>query len=176
MTLPGMSSGIISQTIFLNEKMEIIETMNKRVINGRYVYVSNRRESAANRADVKIIADKENAVLFSTIYFEEAKTSMTPGGIAELEKAVAYLKANPKSKVYLAAHSDSRGSIGYNRQISEDRAKAVIDYMVSKGIKRNRITSKGYGKTRPLNTYGAAPASEEEHQKNRRVEIYVKDN
>ena len=175
LTLPDKSSGIISQTIFLNDKMEIIETVNKRVKNGRYIYVSNSKEYAASRADVKIIAEKENAALFSTIYYEQAKASISDIGITELDKVVNYLKDHPAAKVYLAAHTDSRGSIGYNLRLSEDRAKAAIKYLNTKGINSNRISGKGYGKEKPLDTYVPASATEEEQQKNRRVEIYIKD-
>jgi predicted CXXCH cytochrome family protein len=176
MTLPDKNSTIVGQTVFLNEKMEVIETINKRVVNGRYVYASNSRETPLNRSIVKIAPRKENALLLATIYFNKDQASVAADGVSGLNSAVEYLNKNPKSRVYLAAHSDSRESIGRNLRLSEERAKAAINYLISKGIKRFRISSKGYGKTKPVTEYEAVRQSEEQNKKNRRVEIYVKDN
>lgn len=174
-TVPDSSSGIVSQVVFLNDRMEVIEVVNKRVKDGRYVFVSNTREPSATRARVQVFADKSNAVLFGTIYYEQASATITSASFSELDKAVQYLRDHPASRVYLAAHTDSRGSIGYNQQLSEQRAAAAKQYIISHGIKKTRVTGKGFGSSKPANTYGSKPATEEAHKKNRRVEIYIKD-
>ncbi len=176
MNMPAENNSIVTQTVFLNDKMEIIETVNKRVSKGRFVYTENSREPVETRFPLKITANKENAVSFSSVYFDEEKATISPEGISGLEKVIEDLRKNPKSKAYLTAYSDSKKSVSYNLKLSESRARAAIDYIVSKGINRNRITSKGFGKTKPLNTHEVVPVPEEVNKKNRKVEIYIKDN
>ena len=75
----------------------------------------------------------------------------------------------------MGAHCDSRESPLYNLQLSENRAKATIDYLVAKGINRNRLTAKGYGESRPVNRcVDGVECSEAEHQQNRRTEFKIR--
>jgi outer membrane protein OmpA-like peptidoglycan-associated protein len=155
--MPDSASGILARAIFVNPKMELIETINMRLVNGRYM-----------------LSDKENATLLSTIYFDEMKVGISSNGMAELDKVIIYLKEHPKSRIYLAPRSDAREFKEYNHQFSTERAKSAIDYIVSKGIRRSRITSKGFGNATPADTYGITPTTENENQQNRRVDIYIK--
>jgi len=71
-------------------------------------------------------------------------------------------------------HTDSRGSDKYNLALSERRAKSTVRWIVSKGIKKNRITGKGYGETQLVNDCtNDVPCTEEQHQQNRRSEFII---
>lgn len=168
-SLPPKKSGIVSQTIFLNDDMEIVDVINKRVVNGRYVYVANSKEASTNKADVRIVSNEGNAILYSSIYFNGQETLLTADGQTKLENAAKYLVGSPGSKAFLAAHTDA-GKVN-RTHISELRAKAVMDYLVSKGIARNRIKEIGKGNTR---VYEIAPEMEDKEQKNK-VDVYIKD-
>jgi outer membrane protein OmpA-like peptidoglycan-associated protein len=174
LSLPGKSSGIASQTIYINEKMEVIETINKRPAGGHFVYVLNSKENQANKAVVKIFTTKENAVLFSSVYFDEGRPSITVSGCKELGKVVAYLNDHPSSNVYLLAHASSMGTPGFNKQLTQKRADATANYLTAKGINGNRIKIKGNRKNRAVRTVEITPGSAEEDQKNRRVDVYIK--
>jgi outer membrane protein OmpA-like peptidoglycan-associated protein len=80
----------------------------------------------------------------------------------------------PDMEIELAAHTDSRGNSPYNINLSKRRANSVIDYLVSKGIKRRRLNAVGYGKQKLTNECGDnTPCPPEKHQENRRTEIRV---
>ena len=77
---------------------------------------------------------------------------------------------NPKISIELSSHTDQRGKDAYNLKLSQQRAQAAVDYIVSKGVDKARITAKGYGETRPIML---KPTTEEEYQQNRRTEFRV---
>lgn len=77
-------------------------------------------------------------------------------------------------KIELRSHTDSRATAGYNLKLSENRAKSAAAYLYSKGIAKDRITSKGYGETKLINKCAdGVPCSEAEHQVNRRTEFKI---
>ena len=84
-----------------------------------------------------------------------------------VDEAVTVMKDKPSMKVSVEGHTDSIGSDAYNLKLSERRAQAVRDYMVSQGIDAARIRVKGWGKTKPI----ASNKTEAGRAENRRVEI-----
>ncbi|WPP49754.1 OmpA family protein [Catalinimonas niigatensis] len=109
-----------------------------------------------------------------SIYFDLGKYNIRPDAAKELDKIVKVMSENPSIAIELGSHSDARGSAASNLALSDKRAKASADYIVSQGISRNRIVGKGYGENEILNrcTDGVT-CSEEEHQQNRRTEFKV---
>ena len=89
---------------------------------------------------------------------------------------VTFLNDNSDISIELGSHTDSRGSVASNQSLSQKRAQSAVDYIVSKGISKGRITAMGYGESKIKNrcTEGVK-CSEEEHQQNRRTEIRVLD-
>jgi outer membrane protein OmpA-like peptidoglycan-associated protein len=88
---------------------------------------------------------------------------------------VQFMKDNPTINVEVGSHTDCRNSDSYNQTLSENRAKASVDYVVSQGIDRSRISGKGYGETVLLNKCAdGVNCSEAEHAINRRTEMKVK--
>ena len=90
-----------------------------------------------------------------------------PVSCVDLDKVVTYLVNNPAVHVRLSGHTDHIGNNEYNRILSGNRAKSAAAYLISKGIDQNRISTFGYGETRPL----VEDLNEEARQNNRRVEI-----
>jgi OOP family OmpA-OmpF porin len=90
------------------------------------------------------------------------------------DKLLALMVKKPEIRVEINSHTDSRASDDFNLDLSERRAKAVVDYLVSKGIKRSRMEYHGYGETQLVNHCGnGIECSEELHAKNRRTEFRV---
>ena len=99
--------------------------------------------------------------------FDFNKATIKPSGRDVLDGAVKTLRDNPSLHVVVEGHTDSVGSDKYNEKLSERRAKAVRDYLVREGIDASRMTTRGYGKSRPV----ASNDTAEGRAQNRRAEI-----
>ncbi|GAB3536229.1 OmpA family protein [Pontibacter brevis] len=136
--------------------------------------------AAPDTVEVALLFDKnelEKAIVLENIYYDLDKSDIRVDAAKELDKLATLLENNPQIEIELSAHTDSRESQDYNQALSERRAQAAVDYLVSKGIERDRLTAKGYGKTRLVNGCGdGVICAETEHQKNRRTEFVIKKN
>lgn len=101
------------------------------------------------------------------VEFDYDKATLRPEASAILDKTAASLEHWANASIEVAGHTDDRGSDEYNMKLSEQRAEAVRNYLISKGISADRLTAKGYGETKPV----ADNATEEGRFKNRRVEL-----
>ncbi|MBF9255460.1 OmpA family protein [Pontibacter sp. 172403-2] len=137
-------------------------------------------ETAGDTVQVALLFDKNEvarAVVLDNIYYDLDKWNIRPDAAKELDKVVTMLKNNPKLEIEMSSHTDSRESVDYNQQLSEKRAQAAVDYIVSMGIDRSRLTARGYGKTRLVNRCAdGVECSEAEHQLNRRTEFKIRKN
>lgn len=110
----------------------------------------------------------------SNIYFDFDKSKILPQAEVVLDRVVKIMEDYPKLQIEIGSHSDARGTDQYNLDLSERRAAATLEYIVSKGIDRSRITSKGYGESMPLNNCTEPGiCTEEQYAKNRRSEFKV---
>ncbi|TGD59501.1 OmpA family protein [Flavobacterium humi] len=117
-----------------------------------------------------IITDTE--VILNNVYFDFNKSNITTPGAAELDKLVQVMKDNPAMVIFVKSHTDSKGSAAYNLKLSEQRAQATVQYLISKGIGQERISGKGMGSTSPKIACGSN-CTEEEHAQNRRSEFII---
>ncbi len=116
------------------------------------------------------------SISFNNIYFDYDKSSLRPEAIVELNKMLDILEISSDLRVEISAHTDSRGPNAYNQRLSDRRAKAVVDFLIAKGIDRSRMVPKGYGESRLVNNCSdGVNCTEEEHQLNRRVDFSVID-
>ena len=114
------------------------------------------------------------AIALQNILYDLNKFFIREDAKPELDKLVTFLNDNPTVKVELMSHTDSRASDSYNLKLSQNRANAAVEYIISKGIDRGRISAKGYGETQLLNNCGnGSNCTEAEHQLNRRTEFKV---
>lgn len=108
------------------------------------------------------------------VYYDFNKSNLKPTSFPALDEIVRMLNFYPNMVIELSAHTDSKGSDTYNQRLSEARAKSVVEYLVSKGIARERLEAKGYGESQPVekNTINGKdnPAGRE---RNRRTEFKV---
>ena len=103
------------------------------------------------------------------IQFTVNSATLTKPSYKVLDEVAAILLANPDIKVEVAGHTSRDGSYERNKQLSEERAAAVKDYLVSKGVAHSRLTATGYGPDKPI-ANGDTPA---DRAKNRRVELVL---
>lgn len=126
---------------------------------------------AADLNPIAVVVTPEEVVL-SDIFFEFDKSNVTKAGAFELDKLVEAMKANPAMQIMVKAHTDNRGSDQYNMNLSNRRAKATVQYVISKGIAKTRISGEGYGESQPkVDCKGNC--SEEQHAQNRRSEFLI---
>jgi outer membrane protein OmpA-like peptidoglycan-associated protein len=108
----------------------------------------------------------------NNIYYDLDKCEIRADAAIELDKIILIMKDNENIRVEMRAHADSRGSDEYNFKLSLKRAKSALDYLISNGIEKSRVSALGYGKTQLVNhCKEGAICTEKEHQANRRVEI-----
>lgn len=107
--------------------------------------------------------------VLKNIYFETDKWELLPTSFPELDKLIKALQHNRQIKIEISGHTDNTGTEEYNLKLSEQRAKSVVNYLVSKGISKERLINKGYGSGKPLSDND----TEEGRAKNRRVELVV---
>jgi len=106
------------------------------------------------------------------IYFEYAKSKITDSSKKHLENVLTTLKDNPKATILIKSYADCRGGSSYNIALSKERSSSVQQYLISKGVKDNRITTKSLGATSFVNNcYKPELCSEKEHAVNRRSEF-----
>jgi len=101
------------------------------------------------------------------LLFDTSKWDIKPQFYPLLDEAVHILARNPSLKLEIQGHTDSRGSLEYNKKLSKNRAAAVMQYMVNKGVEEDRLTSEGFGPIRPV----ASNETPEGMTQNRRVEL-----
>jgi len=110
-----------------------------------------------------------NSVVLKNIFFETDKSTLKSESEAELKKLKEFLDKNPNVKIEIGGHTDNQGSHDYNQELSEERAKAVFDYLTKKGISADRLSYKGYSFDKPI----ADNEKEAGRAKNRRTEFKI---
>jgi outer membrane protein OmpA-like peptidoglycan-associated protein len=120
----------------------------------------------------RIVIDKP--IVIENIYYDYNKWNIRHDAAIELDKIVTLLTDNPQIIIELGSHTDSRGTKIYNENLSQRRAESAVQYIISKGISKDRITAKGYGEYELVNNCSdGVQCTEPEHQMNRRTEFKV---
>ena len=133
--------------------------------------INDLNDSTELRLDIQLDSLKMNQVMTINIYYEFDKSDIKRESELELDKFVEFMNINPTVSIEISAHTDERGSESYNLNLSKERARKVMNYLISEGkIGKNRIISNGYGENRPIIKNAQ---SDEEHQKNRRTEVKI---
>ncbi len=160
---PGVNYNIAYEAkgyIFKSENLEIPEGSNYSVI-----------EKAIELPKIEV----GKRIVLKNIFFDVNKSTLRTISVTELNKANEFLKTYPNVSVEISGHTDNDGSDAYNKHLSQERAQAVVDYLIELGIDKKRMIAKGYGKDKPIlpnnNTDGSKNL--ENMQQNRRVELEV---
>ncbi len=108
------------------------------------------------------------------VFYDYNDASIRQDAKPTLNKLVTLLKDNPKISIEIQSHCDSRGGNAFNKELSNRRAASVVKYLTSSGINSNRLTSKGFGESQPVNKcIDGVECTEAQHQQNRRTEFIV---
>lgn len=109
------------------------------------------------------------SIVLHNIFFDVNKWDLKPESQTELDKVVQLMNDNPSMKIQITGHTDNVGKPAENLTLSNNRAKAVVKYLVGKGINAGRLSAKGFGETKPV----AGNDTEEGRARNRRTELKV---
>ncbi|MCK4923102.1 MAG: PD40 domain-containing protein [Bacteroidales bacterium] len=112
---------------------------------------------------------KGESIVLNNIFFEFDSHELLKESKIELDKIFEFLNLNPLINIEISGHTDNVGSNEYNQNLSENRAEAVINYLLSDGINKGRLISKGYGSMMPV----VPNNSDENRAKNRRTELKI---
>ena len=109
------------------------------------------------------------------ILYEYNSARLTPTSTSDIDNnLLKLLQEKPNLRVEIMSHTDSRGNDAYNMSLSQQRAQSVVNYLVGKGISRDRLVARGYGETRLKNKCSnGVSCSDEQHQVNRRTEFRI---
>jgi outer membrane protein OmpA-like peptidoglycan-associated protein len=178
-----------------NERRQVIATFTSNSASGKYLVSlpSGKNYGIAVKAEgylfhsenfdipavatyqevVKDIALKPVAVgssiVLRNVFFDTGKSTLRPESFTELDRLVKLLQDVPNMRIEVSGHTDNKGGAEMNQKLSEARAKAVFDYLVSKGIKAERMEFKGYGMDKPMDTN----ETDQGRQNNRRTEFKI---
>jgi outer membrane protein OmpA-like peptidoglycan-associated protein/Tol biopolymer transport system component len=108
-------------------------------------------------------------VVLNNIFFDYGKATLRPESVSELDRVLGLMKENPTIKVQISGHTDNQGSEEFNRKLSEERARSVVQYLVNAGVSEARLKFVGYGFSKPV----AGNETEEGRQLNRRTEFEI---
>jgi outer membrane protein OmpA-like peptidoglycan-associated protein len=191
-----------------NEKNEVIARFSSNASNGKYLvslpagknygiavmaenylFHSENFEitDEAQYLEVEKNIDLKQAsvgtvIVLRNIFFDLNKYTLRDESQSELDRLIKLLNENPKLRIEISGHTDTRGSATYNKDLSQNRAQAVVTYLVQKGIDQIRLVSKGYGQEQTIvsdeeiKKMRSKREIEAAHQENRRTEFKILSN
>ncbi|MEO6187620.1 MAG: OmpA family protein, partial [Ginsengibacter sp.] len=132
--------------------------------------ISEASSDSVFQADIPLQPIEANArIVLKNVFFDTKKTELKPESINELDNVVRLLNENPNLKIQISGYTDNVGKAADNLSLSTGRAVAVVNYLLGKGVKNERVTFKGYGDASPI----ADNSTEEGRALNRRTELRV---
>ena len=133
-------------------------------------FMANRSPDSVYQKNIALQPIETNATaVLKNIFFDVGKFELKPASQVELEKLIQLLNENPTLKIEISGYTDNVGKPADNLALSNNRAKAVVTYLISKSVPVQRLTARGYGETKPM----ADNKTEEGKALNRRTEMKV---
>lgn len=149
--------------------------LDHKTTNKKEIKISKGIKAKINLDLIPLIIGDQ--IVINPIYFDYNRSIIREDAQYELENIVTVMTNHPEVIIKIESHTDSRGPSDYNRKLSDKRAKSTRDYILSRGIAKNRVTSAiGFGEDQLLNNCNDTnknKCTEEEHQKNRRSYFYI---
>jgi peptidoglycan-associated lipoprotein len=187
----AVSTGKEPTKIVTNEEgffsLEVVENTDYQLLGSKENYLNNKiffstkgivkdANSPTQKFEVEILLDKiykNKEIVLDNIYYDYDKWDIRIDAQPTLDALARTLIENPKINIELNSHTDCRGNDNYNQELSQRRAQAAVDYLITKGIGSNRLTPRGYGESQPANACVCNKCTETEHQQNRRTTFKI---
>jgi len=154
-----------------------------------YIVMGNAKEYLANEVafntysinrdtdleyDIDVLLERielDKPIVLQNIYYDFDKADLRDESVKELDRLVKIMRDNPQITIEIGSHTDTNGTEQYNIELSQRRAKSVVDYLLAKAVAKDRLTFFGFGESRPL-IY--PEMSDMDEQINRRTEFRIK--
>jgi outer membrane protein OmpA-like peptidoglycan-associated protein len=137
------------------------------IVQGSEFAMEEERVADQGQEDLGQALEKECHVALTGVWFDFNKATLKPESDRALERVLDLLRQDPELTLEVQGHTDSIGTDAYNEALSQDRADAVVAWLVRRGVGDRRLTARGYGETMPVADNG----SDSGRAQNRRVEI-----
>ncbi len=132
--------------------------------------LTGKAPDSTYEVDIPLQPIEVNAnIVLKNVFFDTKKTELKPESITELDNVVRLMNENPTIKIQIIGHTDNIGKPADNLKLSTGRAVAVVNYLLLKGVKNERLSFKGFGDTKPI----APNTTEQGRALNRRTEMWV---
>ena len=135
----------------------------------RNIYRDNLSLSKDGFLIIQLEKVKPGTFILENIFFEKSKSSLKKSSLVELNKVLKLMQINPDLKIQISGHTDSDGDDDFNLELSINRAKSVVNWLIENNIDQNRLSFKGYGETRPIEENNSIANK----AKNRRTELTI---
>ena len=135
----------------------------------RNIYRDNLSLSKDGFLIIELEKVKPGTFILENIFFEKSKSSLKKSSLVELNKVLKLMQINPDLKIQISGHTDSDGDDDFNLELSINRAKSVVNWLIENNIDQNRLSFKGYGETRPIEENNSIVNK----AKNRRTELTI---
>ncbi|HHZ65927.1 MAG TPA: hypothetical protein EYN38_08095 [Flavobacteriales bacterium] len=159
-----------------NETGELIGIYNPNVSTGKYLVIlpndgnynisyesagllyhsenlyipPNSAYSQINKAIQLTTIKVDKKIVLNNLFFNYEQSTMKKESAPEIDRVFAFLTNKPKLQIEISGHTDSKGEHDYNMKLSQDRAQAVVDALIAKGVAKERLSARGYGETQPV--------------------------
>lgn len=135
--------------------------------------MSNISSDSVYHVDIPLEPIEANAkVILKNVFFDTKKTDLKPESVSELDDVVRLLNENPNMKIQISGYTDNIGTPADNLKLSTGRALSVVNYLLYKSVRKDRLTYKGFGEANPISSND----TEEGRAMNRRTELRVVSN
>ena len=143
--------------------------LNKKSSSTKQAVINQAMASISEEGSKSTFAEGD---LIEKIYYDYAMCSLNPNSKKIIDKIINVMKSDNSLTIEVNGFADSRGKSEYNYTLSRMRRDVVVNYMVSKGINKNRLTGKAYGETNLINgCVDGVECTEEQHRENRRADM-----
>lgn len=168
----GQREEMVHYTYMADRRLDLAQAEAERRQAEQQVaaFSEERGEVLLEARTREVEAIREGTVVtLGDVLFETGQATLLPGAALELDPVVRYMRDHPDGSLVIEGHTDSVGSTAFNQQLSEARANAVRNYLLTQGISTDRILARGMGESYPVASNDNAGG----RQQNRRVEITV---
>lgn len=172
------NTGTLKTDKYGSFETQVSETGPYRLIIRKEGYLNYKEDIEISETEDDVFFSKEirlipieigSKVRLNEVYFDTDKSDLRPESFPELDLVVEFMRENPTLVIEIQGHTDDRGSDEHNMTLSDDRANAVMSYLVQKGVSEGRMSAKGYGETKPE----VPNNSDANRQVNRRVQFII---
>jgi outer membrane protein OmpA-like peptidoglycan-associated protein len=134
------------------------------------VYVVRHETTLQESVSAPVIVQADSIIVLNEVLFETDRFQLKPAIYPKLDSVASFMDREPTLEIIISGHTDNTGTERHNLQLSQQRARAVAEYLLDKGIGSHRIQHNGYGSSKPVMNNNSAAG----RLKNRRVEMLIR--